>query len=90
MIFLPLFIFKKKNFNFQKILTPCFIKAVYICHIALFPSNLLYYEDATMTFNLSVKNRLKIQHVNMNRFHGVVVIIERKAKHGVTLSRSIK
>ena len=43
--------------------TPCFINAVPICHITLFScdSNMV---RATVTFNISVKKRLKVQHVN--------------------------
>ena len=39
-------------------ITPCFIKAVHICHIILFSYDYIirYDDDATMTFNISVKH----------------------------------
>ena len=52
------------------IITPCFIKAVYICHITLLPDNYTMI-DASMKFNISVKTNLKVKHINMNIFYGV-------------------
>jgi len=50
-------------------ITPCFINEVYICHITLFSYTYII-ADATMTFNLSVKRRLTVQHVNIHPFYG--------------------